>query len=111
MWSLKIIAIIAPFFSFTSAITQAPPSGPPPKGPANNGKTCTVKALGNKKDDTPQILKAFKECNNGGTVVFPQNQNYWIATKLNPVVYDVTVDWKGTWTVCNFSISKSLETT
>jgi len=61
---------------------------------------------------TLQILKAFKECNNnGGTVVFPQNQNYWIATKLNPVVYGVTVDCKGTWTVRNFSISKSLETT
>jgi hypothetical protein len=75
------------------------PWGPAPGGPAKNGKTCTVKALGNQTDDTPQILKAFDECNNGGTVVFPEDQNYWIGTKLNPVICDVTVEWKGTWTV------------
>ncbi|SRR6266536_684667 len=111
MRSLKSIAIVSVLVSFASAITQAPPSGPAPKDPTNNGKTCTVKALGNMKDDTPQILKAFKECNNGGTVVFLWDQNYWIATKLNPVIYDVTVDWKGTWTVCHFLISPCLETT
>lgn len=71
-----------------------------PKGPSNNGKTCTVKPLGHQRDDTPQILRAFEKCNHGGTVVFPQGENYWIGTKLNPVVYDITVDWKGVWTVC-----------
>ncbi|KAH8809087.1 pectin lyase fold/virulence factor [Xylogone sp. PMI_703] len=76
-----------------------PPWSPPPRSPTHNGKVCTVRALGHKRDDTPQILKAFKDCNAGGTVVFPEGQNYWIATKLNPVVYDVTVEWKGMWTM------------
>jgi galacturan 1,4-alpha-galacturonidase len=91
-------------FSLTFAacltLSTASPWGAPPSGPSNNGKTCTVKALGNSRDDTPQILAAFADCNNGGTVVFPEGENYWIATKLNPVIYDVTIEWKGIWTVC-----------
>jgi len=83
----------------SAAFTNAQPWGLPPASPANNGKVCTVKALGDKKDDTPQILKAFEDCNNGGTVAFPETENYWIATRLNPVIYDVTVIWKGIWTV------------
>lgn len=70
-----------------------------PHLPKKNGKTCTVLAKGNKTDDTPQILKAFSECNNGGTVIFPSTQNYWIATKLNPVICDVEIQWRGVWTV------------
>lgn len=62
-------------------------------------KTCTVKARGGKKDDVPNILKAFGKCGHGGTIVFPEDQNYWIAQKLNPVVNNVEIDWKGTWTV------------
>lgn len=85
------------------SLVAANPWGPAPKGPASNGKTCTVKAHGNKKDDTPQILEAFENCNNGGTVVFPEGENYWIATKLNSVVYDVSVEWRGMWTVCDQS--------
>src|SRR4051794_29495637 len=80
-------------------LSFATPHGSSPDRPAHNGKTCTVRAHGKKRDDTPQILKAFKECNNGGTVVFPEKENYWIATKLNPVIYDVTIDWKGLWMV------------
>jgi galacturan 1,4-alpha-galacturonidase len=86
-------------FVALAAFTSASPFGPPPTGPATDGKVCTVMALGHQRDDTPQILRAFEQCNDGGTVVFPENQNYWIATKLNPVIYDVTVDWKGIWTV------------
>ena len=71
-----------------------------PVAPHNNGKSCIVLALGNQTDDTPQILQAFEECNHGGTVVFPKDQNYWIATKLNPIIYDVTIKWEGVWTVC-----------
>lgn len=82
-----------------ATLASASPFGPPPIGPFSNGKTCTVKALGHQRDDTPQILRAFTECNHGGTVVFPEGQNYWIGTKLNPVIYDVTIDWKGIWTV------------
>lgn len=69
----------------------------PPRDPASSGKTCTLTPLGSTQDDVPQILEAFEECNNGGTVVFPENATFYIATKLNPVIYDVTIDWKGTW--------------
>jgi hypothetical protein len=72
---------------------------PAPQKPCRSSQTCTVYALGNKQDDTPQILNAFKQCNNGGTVIFPEGQNYWIASKLNPVLYDVSIEWKGSWTV------------
>jgi hypothetical protein len=95
----SIIVSAALVASFT--LSSASPWGPPPTGPSNNGKTCTVQALGNKRDDTPQILDAFRDCNNGGTVVFPEDQNYWIGTKLNPIISDVTVQWKGVWTVWN----------
>jgi hypothetical protein len=95
MRSTTISALLAASFTLSIATLW----GPPPTSPSNNGKTCTVFALGNKKDDTPQILEAFQVCNNGGTVVFPENQNYWIATKLNPVLSDVTIEWKGVWTV------------
>ncbi|KAK6837075.1 hypothetical protein RU639_001641 [Aspergillus parasiticus] len=76
---------------------SVPPWAGSPVAPKNTGKTCTVIPLGGKQDDVPQILAAFKECNHGGRVVFPEGHTYWIAQKLNPVVTDVTVDWKGTW--------------
>jgi hypothetical protein len=60
---------------------------------------CTVKALGNKKNDVPNILDAFRRCGNGGRIIFPEDQNYWIGTRLNPVVDDVFIEWRGTWTV------------
>ncbi|KUI68181.1 Putative galacturan 1,4-alpha-galacturonidase C [Cytospora mali] len=69
----------------------------PPRSPATSGKTCTLVPKGAGQDDVPQILGAFEECNNGGTVVFPENSTFYIATVLNPVISDVTVDWKGTW--------------
>jgi len=96
-------ALLTASFTLSSANSW----GSPPTGPSNNGKTCTVRARGDKKDDTPQILDAFQDCNNGGTVVFPEDQNYWIGTKLNPIVADVTIEWKGVWTVCN-PLSKAL---
>lgn len=101
MRSTIVSALLAASFTLSSA--NLSPWGTPPTGPSHNGKTCTVKALGNKKDDTPQILAAFSACNNGGTVVFPEDQNYWIGTKLNPIIYDVTVEWRGVWTVLDLS--------
>lgn len=92
-------AIVSALLAASFTLSSANPWATPPTEPSNNGKTCTVRARGDKKDDTPQILGAFKDCNNGGTVVFPEDQNYWIGTKLNPVVSDVTVEWKGVWTV------------
>lgn len=92
----------------TSLLSSSPPVAPtavllpfsPPQHPATSNKTCTVTPLGGARDDVPQILEAFASCNNGGTVVFPEASTYHIATRLNPVVDDVTVEWRGTWLVC-----------
>lgn len=68
-----------------------------PRAPVVSGKTCTPLPLGGTQDDVPQILAAFEECNHGGTVVFPENATFYIATRLNPVIYDLTIEWRGTW--------------
>lgn len=52
-------------------------------------KQCTVYPHGGNTSDVDNILHAFSVCNNGGTVVFPEGQNYFIGSKLNPVVNDV----------------------
>ena len=67
---------------------------------SNGGRPqCTVTANGGNQSDVSNILQAFKKCGNGGNIVFPEDQNYYIASKLNPVVNDVTIDWHGIWTV------------
>jgi galacturan 1,4-alpha-galacturonidase len=63
-------------------------------------KECTVTPLGGKQDDVPNILKAFQNCDNGGTIIFPEKQEYWIGRKLSPVVKDVVIEWRGIWIVC-----------
>jgi galacturan 1,4-alpha-galacturonidase len=70
-------------------------------GVSYKGNVCTVTALGGKRDDVPNILEAFSRCGKDGTIVFPEDQNYWIATRLNPVVSNVVIDWRGVWTVCD----------
>ncbi|OJJ36625.1 hypothetical protein ASPWEDRAFT_50075 [Aspergillus wentii DTO 134E9] len=64
----------------------------------SENNVCTVTANGNQKDDVPNILEAFRKCGNGGTIVFPEDQSYWIATRLNPVLNDAVVEWRGKWT-------------
>lgn len=61
----------------------------------NGQPHCEVTANGDEVNDVPNILKAFGECGNYGTVTFPEDQEYWIAEKLNPVVKDVVIDWSG----------------
>jgi len=61
--------------------------------------TCTVYANGNRTDDVPNILEAFSTCGDGGSVVFPESERYWIATRLKPVVRDVRIKWHGQWTM------------
>ncbi|KAF2029471.1 pectin lyase-like protein [Setomelanomma holmii] len=46
-------------------------------------KTCIVQAHGNGTDDSANILKTIKECNNGGHVVFPKDQKFTIGTALD----------------------------
>ncbi|KAE8149622.1 galacturan 1,4-alpha-galacturonidase C [Aspergillus avenaceus] len=64
----------------------------------SKGHVCIVKANGNQTDDVPTLLKAFQECGNGGTIVFPEDQSFWIASRLNPILNDVTIEWHGKWT-------------
>ena len=73
------------------------------QGHHNERKTCTVRAYGDRTDDVPNILHAFSECGQGGTIVFPSDQNYWIAQRLNPIVNDVEIEWWGLWTVSAIS--------
>ena len=67
--------------------------------------TCTVTANGNQKDDVPHIMQAFETCGVNGIVVFPEDQTYWIATKLNPIFSNVEIQWKGQWQVRYWSAS------
>lgn len=60
---------------------------------------CTVYANGKQQDDVPNIVKAFNTCGSGGTVIFPEDQTYWIATKLNPIFSNVEIEWRGLWQV------------
>jgi hypothetical protein len=53
-----------------------------PASPART-KTCIVQACGNGTDDSANILKAIKQCNNGGHVVFPKDQKFTIGTALD----------------------------
>jgi galacturan 1,4-alpha-galacturonidase len=76
------------------------------QGHHNGRGTCTVYAQGQQKDDVPNILTAFFQCGQGGRIIFPQDQEYWIAQRLNPVINDVEIDWRGQWTV-----KHTLETT
>ncbi|KAH0001941.1 pectin lyase-like protein, partial [Aureobasidium melanogenum] len=59
---------------------------------------CTVLASGGTTNDVPNILGAFSKCGNGGDIIFPEGQNYYIASKLNPIVNDVNINWGGIWT-------------
>ncbi|KAJ5367697.1 CAZyme family GH28 [Penicillium brevicompactum] len=63
-----------------------------------SSSVCIVKAQGHQKDDVPNILKAFRECGHGGTIVFPEEESYWIGSRLNPVMNDVSIEWRGKWT-------------
>ena len=60
---------------------------------------CTVHALGRKQNDASSIRKAFQSCGGNGKIIFPADQNYWIAEVLNLIVSDVEIEWRGQWTV------------
>ena len=51
-----------------------------PYSPARNA-TCSVTAIGGGEDDASQILDAFTQCNNGGTVIL--DGDYTIGTALD----------------------------
>jgi len=64
------------------AISPRHPGRAFPVSPART-KTCIVKANGDGKDDSQNILSAIKECNNGGHVLFPRESSYIIGTALD----------------------------
>ena len=74
-----------------------------------NRPQCTVLANGGTTDDVPNILKAFSKCGHGGEIIFPNGQNYYIASKLNPIVNDVDINWGGIWTVSNTLYEERIE--
>ncbi|KAF2101749.1 glycoside hydrolase family 28 protein [Rhizodiscina lignyota] len=69
---MKILAILAVlFFSiFSSSIA------------ASGGRTCVIPAAGDGSDDSPAIREAFRECGNGGHIVFQEDKTYSIETML-----------------------------
>ncbi|PYI17828.1 galacturan 1,4-alpha-galacturonidase C [Aspergillus violaceofuscus CBS 115571] len=89
-------------FSLTSASSLSLLLGLSALSSASNvqkkGNVCTVKANGHQKDDVPNLLEAFKACGNGGTIIFPEDQSYWIGQRLNPVLNNVAIEWRGKWT-------------
>lgn len=46
-------------------------------------KTCIVQGNGDGTDDAANVLKAIKDCNNGGHVIFPKDQKFTIGTALD----------------------------
>ena len=58
------------------------PGKPFPSSPPRT-KTCLVQSHGAGKDDSDYILKAIKECNFGGHVVFEQGTTYTVGTALD----------------------------
>lgn len=63
------------------------------------GKECTVYPKGGTKSDVANILKAVSICGTDGKIVFPEGMDYYIASKLNPVLKNATIEWRGTWTM------------
>lgn len=58
------------------------PHKPSPSPPARS-KTCYIQSAGNGIDDSPAILSALHECNNGGHVVFSKGITYLIGTAMD----------------------------
>lgn len=72
------------------------PSKPIPISPSRT-KQCYVQSHGDGvTDDSPYILTALHDCNNGGHVVFPQNESYVIGTALDLTFLEhVDIDIQG----------------
>jgi galacturan 1,4-alpha-galacturonidase len=76
------------------------------------GKTCTVKAGGSEAiDDAPAVIEAFKNCGEGGRVVF-LNTTYYINSVMNTSsLRNCEVDLYGTLLVyCSILVPSHLPT-
>ena len=65
----------------------------------DGSKSCTVLPYGDERNDVPNIREAFDICGKDGTIVFPEENNYWIAEKLHVTLDNSKVEWRGEWTV------------
>lgn len=65
----------------------------------NGRRTCTVHPRGAEQDDAPVLAKVFKICGSNATVVFPENETFWIASKLHITLENVDIDWRSKWLV------------
>ncbi|KAF2124425.1 glycoside hydrolase family 28 protein [Dothidotthia symphoricarpi CBS 119687] len=72
------------------------PRGAFPASPQRT-KTCVVAKNTSGTDDSKNILKAIKDCNNGGHVVFPKDKNFTIGTALDlTFLKHIDLDIQGT---------------
>lgn len=58
------------------------PRLPVPSPPVRT-KSCTVQTHGDGSDDSAYILSAFRQCNNGGRVLFLPNTTYTVGTAMD----------------------------
>ncbi|OBT97766.1 Exopolygalacturonase [Pseudogymnoascus verrucosus] len=75
----------------------------PPPSPAARHKVCYAKSHGDgKTDDTPYIMKALHDCNNGGHVVFREGVQYFIGTAMDLTFLNhIDLDIQGMWLFSN----------
>lgn len=67
-------------------------------------QTCVVPAGGsNATDDAPAIIQAFKDCGNGGKVVFTNTTYYVNSVMTTTDLEDCEIDLQGTLLVSFFS--------
>ncbi|KAB8304845.1 hypothetical protein EYC80_004182 [Monilinia laxa] len=64
-------------------VTYSPKTPNRSPSPAARTKTCVVKSAGKGKDDSPAILSALNDCNNGGHVVFSKGVTYSVGTAMD----------------------------
>ncbi|KAJ5242000.1 uncharacterized protein N7469_000327 [Penicillium citrinum] len=69
-------------YSRTEACKPHHPFRPLPVSQART-RTCHVSSHGNGVDDSKNILKALKKCNNGGKVIFDEDKTYTVGTALD----------------------------
>ena len=83
--ALASVAVAAGCISRRPQLTPSPynPRLPIPE-PARRTKWCFVESHGDGvTDDSPYILSAFHECNDGGHVVFSKDTTYLIGTAMD----------------------------
>jgi len=107
MWSLFLYKLfptaflLVCFSSCAVAVSENPSSKHQLSKLSNHPlrPTCVIRTLPNSTDDTPVVLNAFKECGQGGNIVF-LNQTYHINSVMNTTdLKDCDIDLYGTMLV------------